>query len=154
MTLVKPTLSLFSGRWVGLDAPQHIHAFDSGLQQGTVWVIDSNYDIFFFDGRNWDIQVRKESFFGALTRLRPFCTNNLKCFFGANYHSSSSSKEWFRWNFSIILFLCFIFFFYSSSVVGRKVRIDHRWRIRSFRYPPYQQFDLSTSQCKLAYTQR
>lgn len=51
--------SAFKDPWKGMSAPKQIIDFDSGLANGTVWALDNNHDIFYFDGKNWDIQGGK-----------------------------------------------------------------------------------------------
>ena len=51
--------NIFSDPWKGMSSPKKIVWNDVGLVEGTVWAIDNNHDIFYFDGSKWDIEAGK-----------------------------------------------------------------------------------------------
>ena len=46
---------VFNDPWVALEVPANIIDFDSGIFMGSLWVIDKNNDIFYYDSKQWSI---------------------------------------------------------------------------------------------------
>ncbi|XP_065639868.1 cubilin isoform X2 [Hydra vulgaris] len=45
----------FNEPWVTLDVPANLIDFDSGVFMGSLWTINNNYDVFYYDSNKWSI---------------------------------------------------------------------------------------------------
>ena len=62
---VRTFTRLKSYYWERPQAPQNILQFDAGISFGTLWVIDRNFDLYYYNGYNYELIKRKFKYIGA-----------------------------------------------------------------------------------------
>ena len=62
---VRTFTRLKSYYWERPQAPQNILQFDAGISFRTLWVIDRNFDLYYYNGYNYELIKRKFKYIGA-----------------------------------------------------------------------------------------